>query len=140
AGLRREPERHVLHRRPLCLPRRTPRRRPGTRPAKARGQAAGSQGARRRLQGKSRFTSLGEKAASFAWALSLLALVAGAPFDRPRAQGTSEAVDPTALRVCADPGNLPFSNEAEEGFENKIAELLAAELGVPVRYTWYPQA
>lgn len=53
---------------------------------------------------------------------------------------TSEAVDRSSLRVCADPANLPFSNRAGEGFENKIAELLAAELGVPVRYTWYPQA
>lgn len=53
---------------------------------------------------------------------------------------TAEAVDRGSLRVCADPGNLPFSNKAEEGFENKIAELLAGELGVPVRYTWFPQA
>lgn len=53
---------------------------------------------------------------------------------------TSEAVDHSSLRVCADPSNLPFSNQAGEGFENKIAELLAAELRVPVRYTWYPQA
>ena len=44
------------------------------------------------------------------------------------------------LRVCADPHNLPFSNEAGEGFENKIAELLAEELGRPVAYTWYPQS
>lgn len=56
-----------------------------------------------------------------------------------RAQ-TSEAVDRSALRVCADPSNLPFSNQAGEGFENKIAELLAKELAVPVRYTWFPQA
>ena len=53
---------------------------------------------------------------------------------------TSEVIDRSALRVCADPSNLPFSNQAEEGFENKIAELLAAELGVPVQYTWFPQA
>jgi quinoprotein dehydrogenase-associated probable ABC transporter substrate-binding protein len=53
---------------------------------------------------------------------------------------TSEAIDRSSLRVCADPANLPFSNQAGEGFENKIAELLAAELGVPVRYAWYPQA
>ena len=53
---------------------------------------------------------------------------------------TSEAIDRSSLRVCADPANLPFSNQAGEGFENKIAELLAAELGVPVRYTWFPQA
>jgi quinoprotein dehydrogenase-associated probable ABC transporter substrate-binding protein len=43
------------------------------------------------------------------------------------------------LRVCADPNNLPFSNRAGEGFENKIAELLAAELGWKLEYTWFPQ-
>ncbi|MBC8006476.1 MAG: quinoprotein dehydrogenase-associated putative ABC transporter substrate-binding protein [Prolixibacteraceae bacterium] len=46
---------------------------------------------------------------------------------------------PSALRVCADPNNLPFSNRKGEGFENKIAELFAREMGVPVEYTWYPQ-
>ncbi|HJZ99466.1 MAG TPA: substrate-binding domain-containing protein [Candidatus Solibacter sp.] len=44
-----------------------------------------------------------------------------------------------ALRVCADPNNLPFSNRAGEGFENKIAELLARELGWTLEYTWFPQ-
>jgi quinoprotein dehydrogenase-associated probable ABC transporter substrate-binding protein len=58
----------------------------------------------------------------------------------PAAAQTAEAVDRSALRVCADPNNLPFSNEKGEGFENKIAELLAAELEVPVRYTWYPDS
>jgi mxaJ protein len=43
------------------------------------------------------------------------------------------------LRVCSDPNNLPFSNEAEEGFENRIAEILAEELGAEVRYTWWAQ-
>jgi len=43
------------------------------------------------------------------------------------------------LRVCADPDNLPFSNRAGEGFENRIAELLAADLGAELRYTWHPQ-
>lgn len=51
-----------------------------------------------------------------------------------------EAVDRSALRVCSDPGNMPFSNVKGEGFENKIAELLAAKLGAPVKYTWFPQA
>jgi quinoprotein dehydrogenase-associated probable ABC transporter substrate-binding protein/PQQ-dependent catabolism-associated CXXCW motif protein len=50
-----------------------------------------------------------------------------------------ELVDPHRLRVCADPGNLPYSNQAEEGFENKIAELLAGKLGRELTYTWYPQ-
>jgi len=43
------------------------------------------------------------------------------------------------LRVCADPNNLPYSNQREEGFENRLAELIAAELGSSVRYTWWPQ-
>ena len=51
-----------------------------------------------------------------------------------------DLVDRTALRVCADPANMPFSNEKGEGFENRIAEIVAAELKVPVEYTWFPQA
>ncbi len=43
------------------------------------------------------------------------------------------------LRVCADPNNLPFSNDKQEGFENKIAELLARDLGERVEYTWWAQ-
>ena len=44
-----------------------------------------------------------------------------------------------ALRVCADPNNLPFSNRAGEGFENKIAHVIGAELRLPVEYTWWAQ-
>lgn len=43
------------------------------------------------------------------------------------------------LRVCADPNNLPFSNQRGEGFENKIAELLAHDLGERIEYTWWAQ-
>jgi mxaJ protein len=43
------------------------------------------------------------------------------------------------LRVCADPNNLPFSNAAGEGFENRIVALLAKDLGATVRYTWWAQ-
>jgi mxaJ protein len=43
------------------------------------------------------------------------------------------------LRVCADPNNLPFTNERGEGFENKIAELLAADLDEKLEYTWWAQ-
>lgn len=73
-----------------------------------------------------------------AGALALLTAVAASlPV---RAQNLGELVDRSALRVCADPDDLPFSNEAGEGFENKIAELMARKLGVPVEYTWYPQS
>jgi mxaJ protein len=43
------------------------------------------------------------------------------------------------LRVCADPNNLPFSNERGEGFENKIAELIADQLNATLSYTWWAQ-
>ncbi len=46
---------------------------------------------------------------------------------------------PDALRVCSDPNNLPYSNRSEEGFENKIAELIAADLQLKLEYTWFPQ-
>lgn len=43
------------------------------------------------------------------------------------------------LRVCADPNNLPFSNQAGEGFENKLADLIGASLGEKVTYDWHAQ-
>ncbi len=43
-----------------------------------------------------------------------------------------------ALKVCADPNYPPFSTDKRDGFENKLADLLAAELGLPVEYTWFP--
>jgi mxaJ protein len=43
------------------------------------------------------------------------------------------------LRVCADPNNLPYSNAAGEGFENKIVQVVAEELGATVKYTWWAQ-
>jgi mxaJ protein len=60
--------------------------------------------------------------------LALLALLSG------RAQGA----DAKILRVCADPDNLPFSNQRLEGFENKIAELVARDMGAELSYTWWP--
>lgn len=46
---------------------------------------------------------------------------------------------PRELRVCADPNNLPFSNRAGEGFENRLVALVARDLGATVRYTWWAQ-
>jgi quinoprotein dehydrogenase-associated probable ABC transporter substrate-binding protein len=43
------------------------------------------------------------------------------------------------LRVCADPNNMPFSNRAEQGFENQLASLIAKDLGMTVQYYWFPQ-
>src|SRR5437868_5512707 len=54
-------------------------------------------------------------------------------------RGTSAEVEQRpALRVCADPDNLPFSNREERGIENKIAILVAGELGRTVSYFWWP--
>lgn len=64
----------------------------------------------------------------------LAAILALALSLRPAA-GTAEA----AFRVCADPNNMPFSNAAGEGFENKLAELIADDLGEEVQYTWHAQ-
>jgi mxaJ protein len=47
--------------------------------------------------------------------------------------------EPAALRVCADPNNLPFSNDRREGFENSLAAMLAADLGTRLDYTWWAQ-
>ena len=49
-----------------------------------------------------------------------------------------EAVDHKNLRVCADGNLMPYSNKKQEGFENKIAVLLANKLGRPLVYEWYP--
>jgi quinoprotein dehydrogenase-associated probable ABC transporter substrate-binding protein len=51
-----------------------------------------------------------------------------------------ELIDPNVFRVCADPHNLPLSNEQGEGFENKLAAMFAAKLGKRLGYAWFPQA
>ncbi|WP_342712248.1 substrate-binding domain-containing protein [Bradyrhizobium sp. B124] len=51
-----------------------------------------------------------------------------------------ELVDPKVLRICADPRNLPFSNDKGEGFENKIGELFAEKLQRKLDYMYFPQA
>ncbi|MBV8961868.1 MAG: substrate-binding domain-containing protein [Hyphomicrobiales bacterium] len=83
-------------------------------------------------------------------ALRLLALIAAFAAARSEAQtnqvqppgnqNSLELVDPKTLRVCADPRSMPFSTQAGEGFENKIAELFAHKLGKDLAYEWYPQA
>ena len=70
--------------------------------------------------------------------LTLLLLLSASLFSAAAwAIETAEATKP--FRVCADPNNLPFSNQQQEGFENKIAEVLARGLRQTVAYTWWPQ-
>ena len=66
-------------------------------------------------------------------ALTLALILIGGPSAR------AEDARPNVLRVCADPNNLPFSNREGAGFENKLAELVAAKLGLSVSYTWWAQ-
>jgi mxaJ protein len=65
-------------------------------------------------------------------AVCLGAAAAGQPTDAGPGQDK-------VLRVCQDPNNLPFSNRALAGFENKIAALFAQELGWKLEHTWFPQ-
>ena len=73
-------------------------------------------------------------------ALSLVSPPSRAQQNELQDNSSIELVDPKVLRVCADPASLPYSNQAGEGFENKLAELLAQKLGKSLSYTWYPQA
>ena len=52
--------------------------------------------------------------------------------------GSASAEDAKPIRVCGDPDNLPFSNQKSEGFENKIAEVVARDLGMKLEYYWWP--
>ena len=66
---------------------------------------------------------------------ALAALVLHAP-----TPGAAQSATPAhVLRVCADPNNLPYSNERQEGFENRIAELVAREMKAELRYVWWAQ-
>lgn len=69
-------------------------------------------------------------------------LVAGTAVAAEESANTDsiELVDPLALRVCIDPRNLPYSNVAGDGFENKLAELVARKLGKSLSYVFYPGA
>src|SRR4051812_14652429 len=73
---------------------------------------------------------------SRAAALGLIAAVCGLP---AWTATPPPAAPRRVLRVCADPNNLPFSNERQEGFENKIASLVARDLGADLRYAWAAQ-
>src|SRR5260370_27570189 len=86
-------------------------------------------------------------AALHRWVLvPLLAIIAtlidreGARAQAPEGADLSiELVDPKVLRVCADPRNLPFSNEEGEGFENKLAQLFAEKRHKKLEYMLCPQ-
>lgn len=73
-------------------------------------------------------------AASWRWAAGIaLAAIIGAP---PAL--AADAPARAAFKVCQDPNNLPFSNQSNDGYENKIAQLFAADLKLPLEYFSFP--
>ena len=66
---------------------------------------------------------------------ALIALIVGSV----ALSGSVTAQGKNQLRVCADPENMPFSNARMEGLENRIADLIAKDFGVPVSYIWWGQ-
>ena len=76
--------------------------------------------------------------------LAIMGLLSGFSISRAQTNESGdlsiELVDPKVLRVCADPRNMPFSNEKGEGFENKVAALFAERLQKRLEYAYYPGA
>ena len=76
--------------------------------------------------------------------LAILGLLGGLNISRAQTNESGdlsiELVDPKVLRVCADPRNMPFSNEKGEGFENRLAALFAERLQKKLEYAYYPGA
>ena len=68
-----------------------------------------------------------------------LAVIAAVVTIPTLASARDAAAQPRQLRVCADPDNLPFSNQHLEGFENRLATLIATEMNATVTYSWMPQ-
>jgi mxaJ protein len=66
-------------------------------------------------------------------------LCLGAPAAGQPAAADAGPGQDKVLRVCQDPNNMPLSNSAQAGFENRIAALFAQELGWKLEHTWYPQ-
>lgn len=68
----------------------------------------------------------------------LLAAAGGLLWTRPALAQRPAPLTPGLLRVCADPDNMPFSNQKSEGYENKIADLIANTWHSKLEYVWWP--
>lgn len=72
--------------------------------------------------------------------IAAFALAAAAALPAAAQDELLDLVSHTRLRVCADPTGLPYSNDKGQGYENKIADIFAADLHEPVHYTWFPRS
>jgi quinoprotein dehydrogenase-associated probable ABC transporter substrate-binding protein len=68
----------------------------------------------------------------------LLLVIVGVPAQVGQAQLRPGLAKPGVIRVCADPDNMPLSNQKGEGFEQKIAQLVAKEWNATIEYAWWP--
>jgi mxaJ protein len=88
----------------------------------------------------SRFRAVDRGARAGLLATAVMLFTASTSTDAAGSVGTANQEPGTrVLRVCADPNNLPFSNDRQEGFENELSALLARELRARVQYTWWAQ-
>ena len=72
------------------------------------------------------------------WTAVILFSAAGLLPDSVQAQLRPNIAKPGVIRVCADPDNMPLSNQRGEGFEQKIAEIVAKEWNAKIEYAWWP--
>ncbi len=103
-----------------------PKRPAAASPSRGRHQRPGKAGSAVARVGRDLFVAL-------CLALGLLSRLPAVP-----AAAAEPPTRPAALRVCADPDNLPYSHEDGSGFENRIAQLIAQDWGVPLSYAWLP--
>ena len=131
AGVRHQPERHVLRRRHLHLSARPRAGRPAARPpGQARRQAAGGGGGGNRVHGHA--DPPRARRCGGARGIGGACRPAGARAGADIGLGAAiELVDPKVFRVCADPNSMPFSNEAEEGYEKARRAAGGASSGRP---------
>src|SRR4051812_44808823 len=73
------------------------------------------------------------------FALALMIAMSGCASAKPQAAVTAQAEPKRVLHIVSDPNNLPFSNDRLEGFENKVAELIAQRMNATIDYTWRAQ-
>jgi mxaJ protein len=87
---------------------------------------------------RKRCPRLRQRVRQFGWLAFIALVLIWATVTTPVSAQYDE-LQPGVLRVCADPNNLPFSNKKGQGFENKLAELIAKRMGRTLQYSWYEE-
>jgi mxaJ protein len=82
-------------------------------------------------------TAKNKMPAPVGWFLAVSSIGLASVVFLQRETAAADAADKHVLRVCGDPNNMPFSNQKQEGIENKIAEVVAKDLGWELEYVWW---